>query len=103
MENVKPKSDKIPRVSMKDFLEKFEPEIRPAILDVRKRDGVAGVAGLKCEVMNSSRFGLLTALIYGPGCTFKTLEEMTERNGGVYITGLPSSASFVYFYTEDKE
>jgi hypothetical protein len=56
---------------------------------------------MKCHVLDSSRCGQLTALSYGPGCTYKSLDVIKEQKGGVYITGLPSSASFPEFYTEE--
>ena len=93
----------IEKLSWGDFIKRYDKSVRNQIAEYRKRPGVSGVVTLKCEVMDSSRFGMETALIYGPGCTYKTLDDMVCKQGGmgIYLTGLPSSASFVYNHTED--
>lgn len=92
---------KAKQISFNEFLKEFDPSIHNTLKNVRNKQGVEGIAGLKCQVMDSSRFGMLTALIYGPDCTFKTVEQM-DIPQGVYVTGMPSSAAFVEFYTTDK-
>lgn len=88
------------QVSWNEFIDKFDRTVHNKIIEARKRNGVLGIAGLRCQVLDSSRCGQLTALIYGTGCTYKSIENM-DLPGGIYPTGLPSSASFVEFYTED--
>lgn len=91
----------VKQLTWAEFIAQFDESIREAIIRARNREGVVGVAALQCEVMDSSRFGVKTALIYGPGCTYKTVMEMLANPGGIYPTGLPSSASFPISYTED--
>jgi hypothetical protein len=84
-----------------EFIKQFDVSVHEAIAKNRNQPGINGVACLQCQMMDSSQFGQMTALIYGPDCTFKSVEHMEEQMGGVYITGLPSSASFPINYTED--
>jgi len=84
-----------------EFIKQFDGSVHAFIASNRKKEDVTGVACLRCQVMDSSRFGQTTALIYGPTCTFKSVEQMEKQQGGIYITGLPSSASFPINYTED--
>lgn len=89
------------KLSWSEFIAQYDKSVHDAIANNRKKEGVSGVATLQCEVLDSSRCGQMTALIYGPGCTYKTPKQMNEHPGGVYVTGLPSSASFAINYTED--
>lgn len=90
------------KVTWSEFISHFNEDVRDQVAECRNRKNVDGMVGLVCQVLDSSRCGQLTAMIYGPGWTFKTLEDITSRPGGVYTTGLPSSAAFVEFYTTDK-
>ena len=92
----------VKKLSWSDFIKQYDDSVHGAIAQVRSKEGVTGVVTLQCEVMDSSRCGQLTAMIYGPGCTFKTVDDMLKLPGGVYPTGLPSSASFPINFTEDK-
>jgi hypothetical protein len=91
----------VKEVGWKEFLTEFEPEVHEAIKAARMREGVDGVAMLQCGVLDSSRCGMKTALIFGSGCTFKTVEQM-DIPQGVYTNGLPSSASFLELFTKEK-
>jgi hypothetical protein len=92
---------KAPKLPWAEFIKQFDGFVHDAIIQNRIRPGVTGVACLQNQVMDSSQFGQTTALIYGPFCTFQSIEHMEEQQGGVYVTGLPSSASFPINYTED--
>ena len=92
----------VKRMFWNDFIKQYDPSVHIAIARNRGKEGVTGVVTLQCEVMDSSRCGELTAMIYGPGCTFKTVDDMLKLPGGVYPTGLPSSAAFPINFTEDK-
>ena len=92
----------VKKLSWVEFLKQYDPSVHEAITFVRGKEGVTGVVTLQCEVLDSSRCGQITAIIYGPGCTFKTVDDMLKLPGGVYPTGLPSSASFPINFTEDK-
>jgi hypothetical protein len=94
---------KATKLSWTEFIKQFDTLILDAdtLSEARKKPGIVGIACLENHVMDSSWFGQKTALVYGPVCTFKSVEQMEEQSGGVYITGLPSSASFPINYTED--
>jgi hypothetical protein len=92
---------KTKQVSWSEFLDQFEKEVHEDIATARKRPGVDGIACMVCQMMDSSRFGRKTALIYGPGCTYSSIEMIEAQQCGVYLTGLPSSASFPITHTTD--
>jgi hypothetical protein len=91
----------IKKLSWNDFIKQYDASVVDAIGNNRKKQGVNGIATLQCEVFDSSRFGQITALIYGNDCTFKSIEDMRKTTCGIYVTGLPSSAAFPINYTED--
>ena len=84
-----------------EFLAEFDECIHHILVQQRQKPGVTGIACLVCHVMDSSKLGRKTAVIYGPGCTFQTLAQIEDLKGGVYVDGLPSSASFAESYTEE--
>jgi len=92
---------KIKKLSWAEFIAQFDESVQDTLSTRRKKEGVDGMVMLVNHVMDSSRLGDRTAMIYGPSCTFKSLEMITDQKGGVYINGLPSSASFVESYTTD--
>jgi hypothetical protein len=91
----------VKKLSWAEFIAQFDESIQNAIENTRKKAGVEGMVMLVNHVLDSSRLGDKTAMIYGPACTYKSLEMIQERKGGVYTTGLPSSASFAETYTTD--
>ena len=92
----------VKKVSWAVFIKEFEDSVQDKIAAARGKPGIVGVACLVCEVMDSSRCGMKTALTYGaPDSTYKSVDDMLTHQGGIYPTGLPSSASFPTVYTED--
>ena len=93
----------VKNLSWAEFIAQYDKSVVEAIAANRKKEGVTGVATLQCEVFDSSRFGDKTAMIYGPACTFKSVQDIVEaaNPGGIYVTGLPSSAAFPVNHTED--
>jgi hypothetical protein len=91
----------VKNISWPEFIKQYDPSIQDAVANARRNPKATGIATLQCEVMDSSQFGDLFALIYGPECTYKSIENMLENSGGIYVTGLPSSASFPINYTEE--
>lgn len=92
----------VKKVSWPDFEAMFHEDVKEAIRNARNKSGIKGVVALRCEVFDSSRFGQLTALTYGaPDSTFQSVQSMADRQGGIYVTGLPSSAAFPVAYTEE--
>ena len=91
----------VKKVSWSEFLKEFDPSIHGVIADSRRKDNIAGIACIVCEVLDSSWLGHKWALVYGPNNTYKSIDDMFSHPGGIYPTGLPSSASFPTVYTED--
>jgi len=79
------------------------PDFVESLAELRRRDGADGIVKMRCEVMDSSKFGNTWSLAFGPGCTIKTVEELDRERlpGGLYMDGLPSSAAFPVEYTTD--
>ena len=91
-----------PKLSIDEYLDLFEPEIHDAIRESLAREGVVGAVSMVNQVFDSGRFGLRSSMVFGPGCAFKSIEQIEEqaKPGGIYLTGLPSSASFPEGYVE---
>ena len=90
------------KLTIEEYLDLFEPEVHDAIRESLTREGVAGAVCMVNQVFDSGRFGLRTSMIFGPGCTFKSIEKIERQSkpGGIYLTGLPSSASFPERYVD---
>ncbi len=89
---------KLEKVSMKELLEKFGLEIRPVIEERAQKLGASHVVCFENLQMDSSAFGAMTALMIGPTCTYKTLDEVRERRLGE----LPSVFQYPTCYAEVK-
>ena len=70
-----PISGKLTEKSLGDFLALYDPEVHAAIIERLNRRDVSGVVSYENLDLCSSQCGHRTALIYGPGCTYKTLDE----------------------------
>lgn len=77
-----PISGKLTEKSLGDYLALFDKEVHAAILERLNRKDVDGVVCFVNLDFSSSQFGHRTALIYGPGCTYKTLEETAAGHLG---------------------
>jgi hypothetical protein len=86
-------------LSWQDFVKLFDSSILGSLDAMRGKPGVCGLMALRCEVLDSSRCGMISGMLYGPDCTFKSVEQASALTGGVYVTGLPSSAAFPFAYT----
>lgn len=78
------------------FLGMFDPSVHAAIESRLARPGVIGVACFENQDFSSSRFGDRTALIYGPGCTIKTRDEIAKQRLG----DVPSRFQYPVAYYE---
>ena len=91
----------VKKVSWAEYIKEFDASIHDAVANARKKPDVLGIACIVCEVLDSSWLGHKWALAYGPNNTYKSIDDMLSLPGGIYPTGLPSSASFPTVYTED--
>ena len=55
----------VTKLSWADFLKQYDSSVHDAIARNRVKEGVTGVVTLQCAVLDSSRCGHLTAMIYG--------------------------------------
>lgn len=57
-------------------------ETKKKLEDCLAREDVLGMVVFRCNMMDSSQFGRCTAVIFGPGCENKTLEELSAKRLG---------------------
>lgn len=58
------------------------PETKKKLEELLARDDVLGMVVFRCSMMDSSQLGRCTAVIFGPGCENKTLEELSAKRLG---------------------
>jgi len=84
--------------SLGDYLGLFDAEVRPQIVEMLARDDVEGAIGFENMQMGSSQMGARTSVIYGPGCTFKSVDDVK----GKHLNDLPSQRQYPrYVYSKD--
>ncbi len=89
---------KLEKVTLQELLERFEAEIRMVIVERIATLGASHVVCFENLQMDSSAFGARTALMVGPTCTYKTVDEIRERRLGE----LPSVFQYPTCYAEVK-
>ena len=90
------------KLPIEEYLDLFEPTVHDAIRASLSREGVSGAACMVNHVFEPGKFGRKVSMIFGPGCTFKSIEQIERQSnpGGIYTNGQPSSASFPEGYVE---
>lgn len=84
--------------SLGDYLGLFDPEVRPKIIEMLARDDVDGAICFENILIGSSRCGERSSVIYGPGCTYKTTDDVK----GEHLNDLPSERQYPrYLYSKD--
>lgn len=58
------------------------PETKASLDKLLARDDVLGMVLFRCMMMDSSNLGRCTAVVFGPGCENKTLEELSAKRLG---------------------
>jgi hypothetical protein len=58
------------------LLEDLNEDIHQKVLEITKPEGVHGIVCFECLDMCSSRLGERKALIFGPDCTYQTLDQV---------------------------
>lgn len=58
-----------------DVLKMADQTLRDQLTAMATGDGVAGVMVYECIDLSSKRLGHKSFMIFGPGCTYKTIEE----------------------------
>lgn len=91
---------KIEQVDRETFIKLFDIEIQYKIEDNINRSDVDGIVYFVNMQMDSSNLGMSTGLIYGPGCTYKTAEEICKGRLG----DLPSRFQYpTKIYIKEKK
>ena len=81
-------------VTREQFMELFAENVRPVFNRNLDRPDVLGIVCYENLQMDSSAFGQRTAMIYGPKCSYKTLE--TTLAG--HLDDLPSQRQYPTAY-----
>ena len=81
---------RIEEKSLGDYLAQFDRDVHHHIIEQLNRDDVDGCVHFINMQMDSSAHGSKSSLIYGPGCTRKTLEECLEG----HLHDLPSQRQY---------
>lgn len=84
--------------SLDEFLRQFDESVHEVIRQKLEPQGVAGVACFECVQLDSSHLGERTAMIYGPACTYKTIEEIE----GQHLGDLPSQRKYPQNYYQKE-
>ena len=94
-------SGTVQQVSLKDFLAEFDESVHSVIEERLARPGVAGVMQYVVLDMSSSQLGKSTAMIFGPGCTYKTAAEAAAGHLG----DVPSRFQYpqIYYLKETSD
>ena len=66
----------VEQVSKDHLLEMFDISVQDKLLSNLNRAGVRGMVVFEVLQMDSSCFGNRSAYIFGPSCTYRTLDEM---------------------------
>lgn len=75
-----PVSGTLKELNEVEFLALFDPEVHETIRERANREGVEAVVCMEVLQMDSSCFGMRSALIVGPGCTLQLAEIETHPN-----------------------
>lgn len=83
----------LPKLDRRALMELADPEIRPALTRMLQHDDVNGIVVFRNQQMDSSAFGHVTFMIYGPHCTYNAPPEPNT-----FINDLPSQREYAVAY-----
>ncbi len=84
----------IVKVGYYELLRLASPEIEHLIMAGCTRKGADGYAVFRVEQMDSSAYGKISFMLFGPGCTYKTIDEVAGRHLGQ----TPSQFAYPFAY-----
>lgn len=84
------------KVTIEEFLKLFSEEVHNLILQNFARVDVNGLVCFENQTLDSSSLGRRTAMIVGPGCTYKSHEDCI----GKHLYDLPSQRQYPTVYVE---
>lgn len=83
------------QIALTQLEEMFDPRIRPQIRSFWGRPGTTGIAVFENQQLDSRHCGKRTAVCFGPGCTYKTAQDID----GSHLYDLPSQRQYPVAYT----
>lgn len=86
------------KTTFEEVLKMFDPKVHDALKANYEKKGTQGIVVFENLQMDSSNFGQRTALIYGPGCSYPTLDALREGRLG----DVPSRFQYPTFYAEKE-
>ncbi len=89
---------KLEKAPLEELLERFEPEVRPVIRERMVTLEASHIVCFENLQMDSSAFGARTAVMVGPTCTYKSVDELREGHLGQ----VPSMFQYPTCYAEVK-
>jgi len=87
------------KISFEELLALFDESVHRQLREVFSLPITTGMVVFENQQMDSSRFGERTAVIVGPECTYKTVQECEGR----HLHDLPSQRQYATYYTEKED
>ncbi len=87
---------KLEKITLDALVEMFAPSVQDRIREMAAREDVTHLVVFTNIDMSSSHLGDMTAVIVGPGCTYKTLDEIKDSHLGQ----VPSVFQYPTHYAE---
>lgn len=81
------------KLDRRALMELADPEIHGALTSILQREDVDGVVVFRNQQMDSSAFGHVTFMIYGPHCTYSAPPEPNT-----FVNDLPSQREYAVAY-----
>ncbi len=75
-------SGTIKKIPWSTLIVMFDASVRDQIVALSNRPHVEGLMVYQCLQLDSTMAGQCAAVIYGPGCTFKTLDHAAQSRLG---------------------
>jgi hypothetical protein len=94
-----PISGPLEELALLKFLERFDESVHTQILERFNRKDVDGAVLFENIQLDSSNLGKRTACIYGPGCTYETLEKISQG----WLNDLPSQRQYPVAYVRKAD
>lgn len=87
-------------LTKEEMLAMLDESVHGRIEELLRRSDVTHLVIFENQMMDSSCFGDRTAMIVGPGCTYKDLEAVK----GAWLYDLPSQRQYpVAYYTKEAQ
>lgn len=87
---------KLEKITMNQLLEMFAPSVHENLRRMEEREDVTHLVVFTNLDLSSSHRGEQTAMAIGPGCTYKTLDEIKDSHLGE----VPSMFQYPTHYAE---